>query len=165
MEKTIRIFSFSGLDEALYKDLNDLGFEIEHFTDGPRAELRQEVIEFIIVSSITFPYQFALSLLEDKLKSLTKKVSTKMFKIWDVLKDSNPAILQSGKDPEHKKPKITLHFKISEDEYSTIDISGKISKASFNRLIDNHFKLIKEQTKNRIKEEKIRKKFKLKKRK
>lgn len=162
MEEKIRVTKIEGIPEEHFKAFEDLGVDIDFHTQRPKNELNDKVIDYIIISTLTFPFDFVKDLLKDQSKILLLKLTAAIKALWDSVKSTKPALVQADKEPEYKQPKISLSFPVSKDEISTLEISNEVSDSLTEDALTKYFELLAQQIENRAEEEKLKAKVKLK---
>jgi len=162
MKKKLRVIRIEGISTEYFKEFEELGLELEFHTEGPKNEWGDKVVEYIIISTLVFPFDFVKDILKDQTKVLLFKVITTISTLWEKTRNTKPALVKSGEDPEFKEPKIAITFPISEDEISTLEISSEVSESLTKEALSKYFELLDKQIQNRAEEEKLKAKVKFK---
>lgn len=155
MNKKLKIIRIEGIPDKLFDKMKNLGLELEIHTEGPQNEWQRQVVEYLIVSTIVFPYDFVRDFLKDQTKILATKVAAAILDLWNKVKFIKPAWIESGREPEYKQPKLKIVFPISKDESSTLELSSQVSDCITEKTMVEYFQLLTKQIENRKEEDKI----------
>ncbi len=155
LNRELKISTIQGISSKYFDDFKDLELEIIFYEDaGIKNEFLEKVIEYIIISTLVFPYDFVRDIILDESKVLLKRTQVKILELWKKLKDTKPVIIKSSKQPENKEPKLRIVFPISKDENSFIELDNSVSEETIERTIEQYFELLHKQFNNRTKEQK-----------
>jgi len=157
----LKIEKIEGIPLELFETFRELGLELKIRTSGTRAELQNDIVDFIIISTMMFPLDFIKAILIDQTKIIASKTKKKIIELWGILKSTNPAILKSNKDPEYKQPKLRIIFPISENENSVLELDNNIPDRIIEETINQYFELLSTQILNRMSEQEISSKTKM----
>ncbi len=160
-EKEIRVNYLHGISKDDFLELTEFGFN----TDIPNEKENLPVYalgtkpeDYIIIFGIYFSLKVTEELAKGIAEKLTSNFSKVIMRIWEKHKDSRPAKLVSGKEPEYKLPKAVLTFQISEDESTRLEITNEISESELDKILETQLELVKMKYKHRKAELKLKQK-------
>lgn len=160
-EKDIKVNYLHGFKRDNFFELENLGFEVdipEERDQAPIFNMGTRPEDYIIIFTIYFSLKIVDALANGIAEKFIANFSKTVKKIWNKHKDSKPAKIVSGKEPEFKLPKAKLTFKISEEESTTIEITNELSKSELDKILKTQLKLVKMQYKHRKLEQKLKNK-------
>ena len=159
--KEIRVNYLHGINRNDFLELKDLGFDLEipnEKEQPPIYALGTKPEDYIII----FGIYFSLKITEELAKGIAEELSSNFSKIikriWKKHKDSKPAKLVSGQEPEYKLPKAIITFQISEDESTKLEITNEISESELDKILETQLELVKMKYKHRKAELKLKNK-------
>tara|TARA_R110002073_G_scaffold38415_5_gene110186 strand:- start:953 stop:1450 length:498 start_codon:yes stop_codon:yes gene_type:complete len=159
--KEIRVNYLHGIDRTDFVDLKNLGFEIEipkEKEQMPIYALGTKPEDYIILFGIYFSLKVTEELAKGIAEKLTKNFTKTIKKIWKKHRNSKPAKLVSGQEPEYKLPKAVLTFQISEEETTKLEITNELSESDLEKILETQLELVKMKYKHRKAELKLKRK-------
>ncbi|WP_108808178.1 hypothetical protein [Aquimarina spinulae] len=159
--KEIRVNYLYGIDRNDFLDLKIFGFETEipkKKEQMPIYALGTKPEDFIILFGIYFSLKVTEELAKGAAEKLTTNFTKTIKKIWKKYRDSKPAKLVSGQEPEYKLPKAVLTFQISKDETTKLEITNEISESDLEKILETQLELVKMKYKHRKAELKLNRK-------
>jgi len=157
----IKVNYLYGVDRNNFLELNKFGFELDipkEKEQAPVYNLGTDPEDYLII----FAIYFSLKVTEELAKGIAEKLTTNFTKIikkiWKKHKDSRPALIVSGKEPEYKLPKAILTFQISKDETTKLEITNEFSESDLEKILETQLELVRLQFKHRKAELKLKQK-------
>jgi hypothetical protein len=150
MNKEIRVNYMLGLKRSDFLELENLGFETDIPEEKANRPLNAIALEPDVYLTI-FTFYFSIKFTEELAKELAKGLATTLIKkfpktikgIWDKHKDLKPAIVTTKNGAEYKLPRAILSFKISENESTTLKITGDINESDLESLLKSQLEFVK----------------------
>lgn len=165
MEKEIEVYYLTGTPLADFDDLNSLGFSVHIPKDeGPKylnSTLKPE--DYIIIFGVVFSLKVTENIAKELAKALVNKFPQVIKNIWTKRRsNSKPVLLVAGQEPIEKSPKAVISFQIDDKEFSKLEITDETPEKEMKQILKTYLKLVALQYKNRLKEQKLKDKMRLK---
>ncbi|MGE0772517.1 MAG: hypothetical protein AB7K37_12445 [Cyclobacteriaceae bacterium] len=158
----IKVRFISGIEGADFEELSDLGY----LTDIPDSQEPQimafgeKLDDYLVMFTIYFTLKVADEIASRSAKKLLSGFVKTIKKIWERHKNHKPSRIETNKEPVYKKPKGIISMQISEDEFSTFELSNKFTGKQLDSALKTFLDLVALQYKNRLKERKLKKRLK-----